>query len=90
MDYEASKPKLSAQASAALYIFYDMSRDRTYSGEHSLPNLLTNAIIEKAVENVYNNFSKQDLISIIKEVDSYYVSKKISTYNDKMRKRNGK
>lgn len=90
MDYEASKPKLSEQASTAIGVFYSLSRDRTYSGEHSLPNLLTNAVIEKGLEKVYNNHSKEDLSTIVREVDTYYVSKKISSYNDKLKKMNGK
>ena len=90
MDYEASKPRLSEQASTALSVFYNMSRDRTYSGEHSLPNLLSNAVIENALEKVYNNCSAEDLGRIIREVDAYYVSKKISAYNDKIKKMNGK
>jgi hypothetical protein len=81
------KPKCSSVVEDALNAFYEASRDRTYTGQYSLPNPLSSNVIENAANLVYNNHSKDDLIKIIKAIDSYYVNNKIEAFNKKAKEK---
>lgn len=76
-------PKLSEQASIAISVFYRAARDRTYTGQYSLPNPLSSNVIEKHIESVYNNVNKDDLYTIVAAIDSHYVNEKIEAFNKK-------
>ena len=65
-------------------MYIEIQRDRTYTGEHSLPRPLSNKGIDDGLSKYQGPCYLEDLEYIIKSIDNDYVNNKINSYNEKM------
>lgn len=67
--------------------FYDITNERDYSGQYSLPCRLKKTVLENSVKMLYNNVDKSYLIELVRDIDDWHVSSIITEHNEALKRR---